>query len=86
MSPGSEAANDSRLLRFSAPCQQAVHAESPPVLEVGKFSAAQEGTAPPDDWKLLTFPKIGAPYHLSRRQGRWDYHDKGDERRLPPRG
>jgi hypothetical protein len=36
-----------------------VHAESPPVLEVGKFSAAQEGTAPPDDWKPLTFPKIG---------------------------
>ena len=34
-------------------------AESPPVLEVGKFSGAQEGTAAPPDWKPLTFPKIG---------------------------
>jgi hypothetical protein len=36
-----------------------IQAESPPVLEVGKFSAAQEGTALPPDWKPLTFPKIG---------------------------
>ena len=35
-----------------------IQAESPPVLEVGKFSAAQEGALPPD-WKPLTFPKIG---------------------------
>src|SRR5207249_10009327 len=36
-----------------------IQAESPPVLEVGTFSAAQEGTALPPDWKPLTFPKIG---------------------------
>ena len=36
-----------------------VHAESPPVLEVGRFSAAAEGNILPDGWKPLTFPKIG---------------------------
>jgi hypothetical protein len=36
-----------------------VHAQSPPVLEVGKFSAASEGNALPDGWKPLTFKKIG---------------------------
>lgn len=36
----------------------AVHAQSPPVLEVGKFSAASEGHALPDGWKPLTFKKI----------------------------
>jgi hypothetical protein len=36
----------------------AVHAQSPPVLEVGKFSAASEGNALPDGWKPLTFKKI----------------------------
>ena len=33
-------------------------ADSPPVLEVGKFSAASEGNALPDGWKPLTFKKI----------------------------
>jgi len=33
-------------------------AESQSVLEVGKFSAATEGTTLPAGWKLLTFPKI----------------------------
>jgi len=36
----------------------AIHADSPPVLEVGKFSAATEGAALPDGWKPLTFKKI----------------------------
>ena len=35
-----------------------VQAQSPSVLEVGKFSAAQEGVTLPDPWKPLTFPKI----------------------------
>ena len=35
-----------------------VQAQSPSVLEVGKFSAAQEGVTLPDSWKPLTFPKI----------------------------
>jgi hypothetical protein len=35
-----------------------VHAESPPVLEVGRFSAAAEGALLPVGWKPLTFPKI----------------------------
>ena len=34
------------------------HAETPPVLEVGKFYAALEGGTLPDGWKPLTFPKI----------------------------
>jgi hypothetical protein len=34
-----------------------VQAQSPSVLEVGKFSVAQEGVTP-DSWKPLTFPKI----------------------------
>ncbi|TAL12397.1 MAG: DUF3047 domain-containing protein [Nitrospirae bacterium] len=34
------------------------HADSPAVLEVGKFSAASEGHALPDGWKPLTFKKI----------------------------
>ncbi|MBI4401695.1 MAG: DUF3047 domain-containing protein [Nitrospirae bacterium] len=32
--------------------------ESGSVLEVGKFSAEQEGAGPPDGWKPLTFKKI----------------------------
>ena len=36
----------------------AVHADTPSVLEVGKFSAAMEGAALPDGWKPLTFKKI----------------------------
>lgn len=34
------------------------HAESPAVLEVGKFSVAAPGTKMPDGWKPLTFEKI----------------------------
>jgi hypothetical protein len=34
------------------------HADSPSLLEVGKFSAASEGSALPDGWKPLTFKKI----------------------------
>jgi hypothetical protein len=34
------------------------HADSPPILEVGKFSAAAEGNALPDGWKPLTFKKV----------------------------
>lgn len=34
------------------------HADSPSVLEVGRFSAAAEGVALPDGWKPLTFKKI----------------------------
>ncbi len=37
----------------------AMHAQSPSVLEVGKFSAASVGAALPDGWKPLTFKKIG---------------------------
>ncbi|TRZ99791.1 MAG: DUF3047 domain-containing protein [Nitrospiraceae bacterium] len=33
-------------------------ADSPSVFEVGKFSAASEGSALPDGWKPLTFKKI----------------------------
>jgi hypothetical protein len=33
-------------------------AESPAVLEVGRFSAAAEGALRPDGWTPLTFPKI----------------------------
>ena len=36
----------------------ALSADSPPTLEVGKFSAASEGTTLPDGWKPLTFKKI----------------------------
>ena len=35
-----------------------LHAQSPSILEVGKFSAAAEGVALPDGWKPLTFKKI----------------------------
>jgi hypothetical protein len=55
-------------LAFSSPAMRktlflvcvawSVQAQSPPVLEVGKFSAAQEGIILPDPWKPLTFPKI----------------------------
>jgi Protein of unknown function (DUF3047) len=34
------------------------HADSPPVLEVGRFSMASEGHTLPDGWKPLTFKKI----------------------------
>ncbi|MBI3596925.1 MAG: DUF3047 domain-containing protein [Nitrospirae bacterium] len=34
------------------------HAGSEQVIEVGKFSSAQEGTALPIGWRPLTFPKI----------------------------
>jgi len=36
----------------------ALDAQSPAVLEVGKFSVASEGDALPDGWKPLTFKKI----------------------------
>jgi len=36
----------------------ALAAEPPPVLEVGKFSAATEGNGLPEGWKPLTFKKI----------------------------
>jgi hypothetical protein len=36
----------------------ASHADSPSLLEVGKFSAASEGAALPDGWKPLIFKKI----------------------------
>jgi len=60
-----------RMTAFLLCLSWPVHAESPPVLEVGRFSAAQEGTAPPDDWKLLTFPKIGRHtiYHVVKEDG-----------------
>jgi hypothetical protein len=35
-----------------------VHAESPPVLEIGRFSGAADGNILPEGWKPLTFPKI----------------------------
>lgn len=38
-------------------------AQNGTVLEVGKFSASQVGTAPPEGWKPLTFKKI--PKHTS---------------------
>ena len=34
------------------------HADSPAILEVGKFSTAVEGGALPEGWKPLTFKKI----------------------------
>jgi len=34
------------------------HTDSPPVLEVGRFSVASEGHTLPDGWKPLTFKKI----------------------------
>lgn len=37
-----------------------VPAQSPALLEVGKFSAEAEGAALPDGWKPLTFPKVPA--------------------------
>lgn len=36
----------------------AIHAQSGAILEVGKFSAAAEGSGLPDGWKPLTFKKI----------------------------
>lgn len=41
------------------------HADSVPVLEVGQFSTAPEGTAVPSGWKPLTFRKI--PRHTQYR-------------------
>lgn len=38
-------------------------AQTPAVLEVGKFSAAMEGSTLPDGWKPLTFPKV--PKHTA---------------------
>jgi hypothetical protein len=35
-----------------------IHADTPAILEVGKFSAAPEGESLPEGWKPLTFPKI----------------------------
>lgn len=35
-----------------------LNADSPAILEVGKFSAASEGNTLPDGWKPLTFKKI----------------------------
>jgi hypothetical protein len=40
-----------------------VSAEQGTILEVGKFSAAAEGSALPDGWKPLTFPKV--PKHTT---------------------
>jgi hypothetical protein len=47
-----------RMAAFVFCLSYPVQAESPSVLEVGKFSAAQEGVILPDSWKPLTFPKI----------------------------
>jgi len=44
---------------FAAPA----HPESFATLDVGKFSAGSEGTALPDGWKPLTFPKV--PKHTA---------------------
>jgi len=41
---------------FGSPA--AIHAQSQPVIEVGKFSAAAVGQKFPDGWKPLTFKKI----------------------------
>ncbi len=46
------------LALFILAVASAGHADAPSVLEVGKFSAAAEGGAPPDGWKPLTFKKI----------------------------
>jgi hypothetical protein len=35
-----------------------IHADSPAILEVGRFSSALEGDSLPEGWKPLTFPKI----------------------------
>ena len=46
------------LVLFLAAFPVALYAQSPSVLEVGKFSAAPESAALPDGWKPLTFKKI----------------------------
>jgi hypothetical protein len=48
-----------------------VYAESPPVLEVGRFSAAAEGQRLPVGWKPLTFPTIErhTTYTLAKEDG-----------------
>ena len=47
-----------RLAAFLLCLACSVQAQSPSVLEVGKFSIAQEGVALPEHWKPLTFRKI----------------------------
>ena len=46
------------LLFFLLISVWAVHADSPPVIEVGRFSVATEGDGLPDGWKPLTFKKV----------------------------
>jgi len=46
------------LLFFLLTSVWVVHADSPPVIEVGKFSVATEGDVLPDGWKPLTFKKV----------------------------
>lgn len=45
-------------LAFAIAVTGSLHAQSPSVLEVGKFSAEPEGTAIPAGWKPLTFKKV----------------------------
>ncbi len=52
-----------RLLTVLFLVPTSLFAETPAVLEVGKFSASQVGTALPDGWKPLTFKKI--PKHTA---------------------
>ena len=52
-----------RCVLFASSMLFAVGADSSPVLEIGKFSAAQVGQALPDGWKPLTFKKI--PRHTA---------------------
>lgn len=40
-----------------------IYAQASATIEVGKFSSAAEGTALPDGWKPLTFPKV--PKHTA---------------------
>jgi len=49
----------------------ASHADSPSLLDVGKFSAASEGAAFPEGWKPLIFKKIEkhTVYHLVKDGG-----------------
>lgn len=51
------------MLLACAPGVEPVSAQSTAVLEVGKFSSAKEGSALPEGWKPLTFPKV--PTHTA---------------------
>jgi hypothetical protein len=46
------------LILFLLPPSAAVHSQSPPFIEVGKFSAEKPGDTLPSVWKPLTFKKI----------------------------